>query len=471
MIKVSKSDIVWSYAGTFTTIATQVMILPLLVYFLDGDLIGLWYVFVGVGSISVLFDFGFSVTFARNITYCWSGVRELKRDGINTTQGERVNYELFSDILRVCKFIFFLLSASLLFLLLTIGTFYITSISANIQGEDHIYAWIIYSIGIFLNLYYNYYGVFLRGVGAVDYANKYMVYARIVYLFLLVILLFMGTGILGASIAHLSYGVIYRILCKKKFYHIHDIGKRISQVKKVRNRENDVALFKTIWYNAWREGLIQLSTFLCGQATVIICSLFMSLTDTGIYSICLQIASSLAIFSAVFYNSYQPALQSACSTNNVNAIRKYMSVIIVTLELTFIVGVLLIISIGIPLLHLLKPDLHISSFVFVMVCLVQFILYFRNCYASYFSSTNRIIYMNSFVVSSIAGILLSIIFMKYIGWGLWGLIISQIISQIAYNVWYWAYKAHKEMDFGFVALHVLGYHSLIDVARNKRYVI
>ena len=43
-------------------------------------------------------------------------------------------------------------------------------------------------------------------------------------------------------------------------------------------------------------------------------------------------------------------------------------------------------------------------------------------------------------------VLLSIIFIGKLNFGIQGLIAAQIISQIVYNVWYWPYKAHKEIS-------------------------
>lgn len=78
-IKISKADLIWSYWGTIMTLSSQVIMLPLVVYFLNSEMLGLWYVFVSLGAVANLFDFGFTITFARNIAYCWSGANTLKK--------------------------------------------------------------------------------------------------------------------------------------------------------------------------------------------------------------------------------------------------------------------------------------------------------------------------------------------------------------------------------------------------------
>ena len=43
--------------------------------------------------------------------------------------------------------------------------------------------------------------------------------------------------------------------------------------------------FYTIWPNAWRDGMVSASDYLCTQVGTVICSLFMTLPETGIYSV------------------------------------------------------------------------------------------------------------------------------------------------------------------------------------------
>ena len=88
-----------------------------------------------------------------------------------------------------------------------------------------------------------------------------------------------------------------------------------------------------------------------------------------------------------------------------------------------------------------------AAAVMLGVGIYQFILKFRNCYTSYFSCTNRIPYVWSFIISSFAGVLLTVIMLEA-GMGVWGMILAQLISQMVFNMWYWTRKAHREMGLG-----------------------
>lgn len=460
-IRINKADIIWSYLGTIMTLSTHVIMLPLVVYFLDSDMLGLWYVYVSLGAVANLFDFGFTITFARNIAYCWSGARALKKTGVDFIENSAPDYVLMKNILNTCKLVYFIISVIVLVLLLGIGTYYINYISRDIKESTHIVAWGVYAIAVFLNIYYNYYDSFLKGVGAVKDSNKNKVIARIVHLVLMTILLVAGWGILGASVAYLSYGFVYRYLGKRKFFQYEGIGENLKKVNKTFKLSESRELFKVIWHNAWREGFIQVSIYCCDQVSVIICSLYLTLSETGVYSLGVQIATAISTIAAVMYSTYQPALQAAFVNRDATRMRMTMATIVFMYVITFMVGFVLVITVGLPILRLLKPEAVIGVPLLIAVSANQFILKFRNCYTSYFSCTNRIIYMNAFVLSALLCLVLSFLFIGVLHWGVWGLILAQIASQMIYNMWYWPSKANRELNLSLNSIANIGTNSFL----------
>lgn len=460
-IRLKKSDVIWSYLGTILSMGANLLMLPVIIFYLDAEMLGLWYVFVSLGAIAALFDFGFSVTFARNITYCWSGADKLQKVDVSFAENNEPDYLLMKKVLRACKVVYLRLSASALFLLLTAGLVYIIYVSRHIDGFEHLIAWVVFSIAVFLNLYYGYYASFLRGVGAVGEANKNTVIARAAQILLTVVLLMLGLGIIGVCIAYLAYGTLFRVLGKWKFYRYKHIGERLGEVKQIILRSDVQPLVRIVWHNAWRDGVISLSNYLSNQATVIICSLYLTLADTGVYSIGVQIAMAIAAISGTFYMASQPQLQSAYITHDVEKTRETMSVIVVSLVVLFILGVITVVTIFLPFLRMVKPDAIVSVPILLGLCVYHLILQFRNCYTSYFSCSNRILYMKSFIMSAVLCIILSIVFTGRLHWGVWGLIGAQILSQLIFNVWYWPVLAHREMQLSAFDMVRIGNNQLL----------
>ncbi len=444
-VKLTKKDVIWSYIGTVISMGCNFLMLPIIIYYLDSNMLGLWYVFLSIGAITALFDFGFSLTFSRNITYCWSGAKSLKKESVEFAQNGNTNFLLMKKVLLACKSIYWELSITALLLLLSIGSLYIIYISKEIQGYEHIIAWIIYSIAVFLNLYYGYYALFLRGVGAISQANKNIVISRLVQIVTTVVLLMVGCGIVGVCIAYLFYGTLFRFLGKHMFYRYKDIGKYLRKINLELTKKEIKDIVTIIWHNAWRDGLISLTNYITNQSTVLICSIYLTLTETGVYSIGVQMAMAISAISSTIYMASQPQLQSAYLKNDKVLVKRTMSVIITSFIYIFIIGVLFTVVLGIPFLKFIRSEFSLPISVFLGLCLYHFILRYRDIFSSYYSSTNRIIYMRSFIISAILCLILSFIFTGALRMGVWGLILAQILSQLFYNAWHWPIIAHKEM--------------------------
>lgn len=445
-INLTKKDVLWSYIGTMVSMGANLLMLPFLMYFLDEDMLGLWYVFASIGAIATLFDFGFAVTFARNITYCWSGAEKLKKEDVAFVENREPDYKLMKQVLSTCKIIYGILAGVALLLLMTVGTFYIRYVSREIEGWVPLVDWFIYAIAAFLNLYYGYFASFLRGVGAVEQANKNTVYARGMQIILTILLLACGTGIIGACVAYLAYGTIFRLLGKYHFYKYQGIGNNLKKVKEKATPEQIRELFGVVWHNAWRDGAISVCNYFCNQASTVICSMYLPLAQTGVYSIGVQIASAIAQIAGTLYTAYQPELQAAYINSNTEKMRRTMSMIVMSFAYIFVLGTLGFTVVGLPVLRVIKPSTVVSVPVLLGLCVYQFMLKFRNCYTSYFSCTNRIVYVNGFIVSAILCVTLSFLMIGPLELGVWGLIAAQILSQVVYNAWHWALLAHSEMQ-------------------------
>lgn len=444
-INLSKKDIIWSYIGTVISMGSNLVILPFLMHYLDEDMLGMWYVFASIGAIATLFDMGFAVTFARNITYCWSGARHLKRVDVEFIENSEPDFRMMREVLSACKIIYGILAGTALLLLITIGTGYISYIGRELNGSKHLTAWVIYAVAAFLNLYYGYFASFLRGVGAVGRANKNTVIARFLQIILTIVLLLCGAGIIGACIAYLVYGTVFRLLGKHYFYTYQEIGEKLAGIRGKADKRRVIEMLGIVWHNAWRDGMISIANYFCNQASTVICSMYLPLSQTGVYSIGVQIASAIAQIAGTLYNACQPELQSSYINEDQQKTRRMMSMIVMSFVYLFILGTVVFLVAGIPLLRAVKPTAVVSIPVLLGLCVYQFILKFRNCYTSYFSCTNRILYMNGFIVSAILCVVISFVAIGLLDFGVWGLIGAQVISQAVYNLWKWPMLAHREM--------------------------
>lgn len=464
-MKLTKKDYIWSYIGVFLSLFGSVVLTPFVVYFLDGERYGLWGVFQSLSAITALFDFGFATTFSRNINYCWNGAKILNKAGNIFSESKEPNFFLMKKTMAACQRVFLIISAVAWIIMVTVGTFYISHISKGFNSSEPIIAWIICTIAIFMNLYFGYYGSFLRGVGAISDVYKATVYAKALQIVLTIILLACGAGIIGTSIAYLSYGTLYRIIARRRFYRYKGIGNGLKSVHDEILTSDIKETFFIVWHNAWREGLVSLANYLSNQSCTIIISLYMPLTQTGAYSLGVHLATAVSQVAAVMYTSNQPVLQSAYVTKDNERMKNTMSLIVFSFVVLDLLGLLAIITVGLPLLRLIRPETVVAPSIMMGIGMYQLILKFRNCYTSYFSCTNRIIYVKAFLISSVACVAFALLSMGVFQMGIWGLIAAQLISQLMYNAWAWTVKAHKEMSLSAKETFCLGYRESFALLR------
>ena len=430
-VKIDKSDLIWSYIGTFLKVSTNILLLPIIISYLTEIEIGLWYVFASISQFVILFDFGFAPSFARNIAYIWCGAKTLKKDSILSVQKNETDWTEFSIILHSCKYVYLFISLFALLLLLSIGTFYIIKISSI----HYIKAWIVYSVAVFLNLLYGYYTSFLRGIGAIAENNKSSIISKIVQLVFCWLLLELKLGLLGVAVSYLLSGIALRGSSSLYFNKYENISHHLRHVVVDSLLKKCIDRLKIIWHNSSREGLVTISNYLNSQANTLICSYMIGLTATGSYGVSLQIATLVSTISSIPFATYQSKMQEYAISNNIESNKKLFSFTLVSFIATFI-----ILSLGsfilLPVISFIKSSFIIDVNLYILILLQIFLYTFYSLFCSFISSYNKLPYTKTLIISSFITVALSIFLVRFTNWGIVALVISPIIISL-YNVWKW----------------------------------
>lgn len=436
-IRIEKRDLLWSYIGSIFRLATNILLLPIILAYLTEQDLGLWYVFATISQLVTLLDFGFAPALSRNISYVWCGAKKIDKEEITSGLTGEMDIIYFKKVLTACQYIYMFISVLSVIILLTFGSYYIHSLSSD---TNIIIAWSVYSIGVFLNTLYSYYTSFLRGVGAVAENNKAGVYSKAIQIFLTFILLYLGYGLLGVSIAYLISGVVLRLYSKYYFFNYQGIGVLLGSVKITDKVQESFNILKIIWHNASRDGLVTIANFLSTQANTLICSSTLGLVTTGSYGLSLQLATVLASLSGIPFSAFQPAMQEKAVKNDSQG-----SLSLYATSMTLYVVMFVILSMGLvvvmPVIKYLKPNIEINYLMLGIILLQMLIYQLYQHAASYISTFNIIPYTKSFVLSSLASVILSYVMAKYTAAGIWALIITPLGVSLLYNAWKWPLSA------------------------------
>lgn len=466
-IKARKVDFVWNYIGLFFRMGTSLLLMPFLLSWLTDELVGLWYVFLAISSFVNTFQAGFSPSFARNVSYCWSGAKSFAKTGRPRETADYVDYAVLKTLIAACKKVYKLISIIVLLIISTIGTVYILYVASSLPFEDFIPAWIVFCFAIFCNLYWTYYESLLRGVGDFEGVNKATILSNILQLLVAFTLLLAGFEIFACALAFLVQGFVYRILCRSYFFQYKSIGEQLASVTYDPSRSDVGDVVRAVYPNALKDCVVSFSNYLMTNANTVLCSLYLDLNETGVFSVTLQILNAVANVSSVVLTTYQPTLQSAFSNGNGSLEKEVTGRVYAGFIAVYLGTLIPAIFIVLPLLGWFKGDLIIDWVLVALMSMYFFLWRLHSTSATLITNTNQVPYMRAFFISAVLGATLSIVFMQFFGLGTIGLIGGQALVQLFYNNWKWPHEASRRLNTTLPLLMGLGLKSWMEALSRK----
>ena len=169
-MQIGRKDLLWNYAATSMRILSGIIVLPITLRMLPSEEMGIWSIFLSLITITSLLDFGFSNSFSRNITYVYSGVKELKAKGYAVCETSEVDYGLLKSLLSAMKRYYGIAALVFLVIFLIASPFYISSVLAQYSGDKQTIwiAWYVFGAVLTYELYTYYYSSILTGRGLVN---------------------------------------------------------------------------------------------------------------------------------------------------------------------------------------------------------------------------------------------------------------------------------------------------------------
>lgn len=470
-IKVRKKDIIWSYLGYFFQYCTSLLILPLILGNISKGELGLWYSFASIGTLATYLDFGFSTTLVRNITYAWSGADKIQKDGFNTGDVKKnVNIEFIKQVLFACQVVCLVIALVALLLLLTGGMAYVNYVTRYFENQNQaIIAWIIYSVGVFFNLYYNYCANALRGIGMISQYQKILVASRICQILISFIGIQLGLGLIALSLAYVLSGFVIRVCSKiilnKELNRVQSTTKNKNHEKTSERLRNAFEMFKAVWFNAKKTGIISMCSYGINQSLTLICSAYLGVEETASYGLCNQLIVAIMSIAGILFATYQPRMINQMALSKDDEYRKTFSMCMVVFCSIGIAGVLALAIFAEPLLHFMGSNTTLPLGMILLMGLYMLLEYNHGEYTAYFTMRNEIVYLKAYVISSIAIVLCSLIMGK-LGYNIYILMLVHLIVQLCFNNWYWPYKAMKLMGTNLVKTIIEGTTEIIGIVKT-----
>lgn len=444
-MEIGRKDIAWNYLATFLKIASSALLLPLILRMMSSEMVGIWTVFVTITAFAGLLDFGFNPSFTRNVSYVFSGVKNLQTTGVETITSDSIiiDYGLLKGLISSMRWLYSRVAIVLFFLLSTLGTFYIYSILQNYTGNKlEVYiSWGLLCIINTYNISTTYYDSLLQGKGLIKRSKQIIIVGQSVYLIIAAIFLFMNCGLIAIVSAQVSSVIIIRFLSHYSFFT--DELKQKLDFSIQRSREE---LLRLIYPNAIKVGLTSLGSFLVQKSAIIIGSLYLSLGEIASYGITIQLIGILVGLAGIYFATYQPKIAQLRVSNNIFSLKIMYIKCIIFLTLTFLFGGFVLLLLGEPLLGFIGSNTKLVPTWAMLVALIISFLESNHSIAGGILLTKNVVpfFKASLVAGAITIILLFIMF-YFAHMRIWAMILAPGIAHL-YNNWKWPYEVHKQLS-------------------------
>jgi O-antigen/teichoic acid export membrane protein len=459
--RIFNRDIKWAYLAQALNICGGFLLLPSMIHYLSVEDVGLWFVFITMSGLAQLLDFGFQSTIIRNVAYIFAGAKFLnntKPPSLIDPQ-QKVNVSLLTSLIAACQFIYILIAFIASIFLIIGGCIYINSLLLPSQSFFYsLLAWIIFAIASTLNLYYGYMGAFLQGRGNVTQYNKVVIISRSTMIILSFVALIKGFGLVGVSSAMLFSSLIGRFL----ILHLLKSDAITKSAFALAKYQKRMSVVKTLWHNASRIAIVQISTFIIQRSNILIASSFIGLASAASYGMTISIFIMLIGLSQAIVQLKIPKL-SKIQTKKISSrsrIRKiYFEFLFFGLG-TYFVGSVLIIFLGPLVFESISTTTNLLPFWQLLLLAIIFGLELNHSIATtYLTTRNSIPFLSASLISGVSMIIISLIFVEH--FKIIGLIIAQGLVQLAYNNWKWPHLVSKQLGIKWIKLAYISFRRLI----------
>ncbi len=294
------SAVAWSFVFTAIRAGGNLLVLPLMLHKLSPQDLGLWYVFLSLGGLASLIDFGFYPTMSRVTAYLWAGAEEIQETGVQPVRaaGENPpapNYRLLADLVKTMQIYYRGIGIFVTVLMGVFGTIWIVH-KAHLLPDAHaiFWAWLLFLAGIFVNITSGMWHPLLSGINQVRLNQQVFVCGLVVNYLTIIIGLLLGAGILAPVAGFFLMGAVSRSGARWKFNQFTK-SKEYASASRWSSK-----LLRGLWPTAWRTGIVTLGIYATLNVGTLICSAFLGLKAAASYGLSMQLVLAAVAIAASF---------------------------------------------------------------------------------------------------------------------------------------------------------------------------
>ena len=432
-----ESAVLYGAAGTIVRVGANVLLLPVVLRRLSESELAFWWVFLALGGVANLVDFGFAQSISRVYSYLWAGADDFDTEGLRAPSG---NHEPNQARLRkfntTVRYLYWRLALGATALLAVGGTLFLIGsgkTAGNVSGIWICWAAYVFTVGYSLGT--THWFAACQGINRVREMQASNLWGGLTYLIVAATLLVMGWGLFAMVIATGLRGWVARFWCHRAY------RKAVPEVVG-EELQPDLTMLKKLWPNARKFGVLSMGVYLIYTANVLISSHFLGDSVTASFGLTAQVGTFLVSFSSIWLTVKWPQITILRTQGRTNEMAVIFAHRLGWSIGTFVLGSMSLVFLGNRILgwmgtHTrLLPETYLSVY---LVYLGQQMIYAQ--FGSLKFTENVVPFFKLSLFTGLGLLALSALMAWQIG--LWGLILAPLIVTVATCAWYVTWQGFR----------------------------
>ena len=442
--RLGRSAVVWYWLLNFLRLTSGLILLPLIVgRFATADL-GMHFVLMSLSALVPLVDFGFGPTIGRFVSYAMGGARSLQTYGLPLAERlDGPNFALLWELLMSARRLYRILVVVLLVILGAWGTYLVEMrIHETTSAVMVRLAWLATLAAALLDIYSNWWVVYLRGLNEVLVAARISAFAMGLRLVIAAVLLLAGCGLLSLPVGSFFGSFLQRSLARRRCLSFL-AGSPTPATHEF------LGTLRVLWPGTWRTGLIFVGGYLTVNANTAICLKVFGLAANAQYGLSAQLLAIITGLAGVWTSVKWPIIGQLHARYELEKVVKILRPRIWLQFVSFLaaaVGMLLFCPAllnhfggGKNLLPLGWLSLMaLGAFLDMQLALWTTLIYIGN----------RLPFLWPVVGSNILSPIFSLLLIHFTSLGVAALVLGPLCAGVLFNYWYWPLYACRQIGTG-----------------------
>jgi len=415
--------------GTAVRVGSNILLLPVALAHLSPAEMSAWWIFLSLGAISNLADFGFAPAITRVYSFLWAGADDFDVEGLRPPrEHDKPNLPRISQLHGTVAHLYGLLAALVALALAGGGTFFLWRTGYLIESHYGWIAWAVFIAVTTLNLKTSYWSMAAQGINRVREVQMSNLLGGLVYLFVGAFLLMCGLKLLALAAAVGTRAIVSRWVCMHAF-------RQAAYSDDLQPTGYDRSMLTRLWPNAKKLGIMSIGSYCITQGLILVGSQFLPVETVASLGLTQQIGIFATSIASLWLQVKWPQITILRTQGRLQEMSALFAQRLFLAIASFALIAAVIIAAGNMFLEWKGTQTRLLPFLPLTYYLGY--LAFQMTYGTFgvLTMTENVIPFHRIAIfTGIAAVTLSVLMTSR--WHLWGLLLAPLICEAAYSAWF-----------------------------------